>query len=149
MVRRPLGLDLGTKKCGWAVLDSKGERVASGVWSQGPRDLVLVLPSLIVATVHVYGVTDLAYEQVAFHQSVAAGHAWGEMRACVRQASALLGLTPCGVNTATIKKAATGNGAAKKPVVVQAAAERWGIHTRGEDEAEALWTALTYLETRE
>lgn len=142
------GIDLGTKKCGWAVINPKGDRVASGVWSQGPRELVLVLPSLIVAMVHVHGVTELAYEQVAFHQSVAAGHAWGAMRACVVQAGNLVGLTPVGVNTATIKKAATGDGRAKKPMVVEAAAVRWGIHTRDEDEAEALWTALTYLETR-
>lgn len=50
------------------------------------------------------------------------------------------GVEPRQVNIGTLKKLATGSGAAKKEAVMAAAAGRWGV-LLGADEADAAWCA--------
>ena len=139
---RVLGIDLGGKVSGWGAV-SGGQRIASGAWTFGPWRAGVVLPSLIVAKAVELRCDRLAFEAVPFHQSAAAAHEHGELRGCVYTAAALLGLpAPIEVITSVLKKVATGRGNAKKPMVVEAARERWGVIARLEDEAEGLWCAV-------
>lgn len=142
-----IGLDLATK-AGWAVLDASGKRIDSGVWDcsilkgegYGMRYLRLKLYLKALLREHLDPV-------VFYEQSVnQAGPASGKVQ------DGLLGVALCllesvgvsqyaPIHYATAKKHATGNGAASKGDMIEAAAVRWAYCPKDDNEADALWIA--------
>ncbi len=65
----------------------------------------------------------------------------GAWAAAVLGALHRLGTHPMEFNNSTVKKCATGNGAALKPAVTAAAVARWGVIVDDPDLADAAWVA--------
>lgn len=151
-----LGLDLGTQ-LGWAVLDSGGRRVASGIAVLRPRPHAgqrwrsarIVLAELLAR----HRPRLLAYEDVVRHQvagrpNFRAAQIYGAIQALTLLAAfehdpalPVVALAP-----AEVKQAATRDGSAKKGDMVAAACWRWGVEITYSDEADGLWTAWAALQ---
>ena len=141
-----VGIDPGTK-CGWAVLDARGERVASGTWDlsggrhEGGGMRYLRARRLLRELLADKRIAALAYEEVRRHAGTDAAHVYGGIVAQVSAECEDVGVAYSAVPVGTVKKQATGNGSASKEAMLAAARSRWGEDVVGEDEADALWIA--------
>lgn len=141
-----LGLDPGTA-CGWAVLDSKGKREASGVWNlrpsrhEGGGMRYVILRRKLADAIDGHRIKYVAYEEVRGHKGVDASHIYGGIIATLAALCEERRLPYKGVHTATVKKAATGSGRANKVDVMDAAVRRWDWPVQDDNEADALWVA--------
>lgn len=144
---RYLAFDLGTK-CGWAILDGRGKRQASGVLNLKPtphegKGMRVVrfqnaLPELLACKPRI-----VAFELVMRHAGPTAGHVYGALMGTLQAECERAGVPYVGIPVGTIKKHATGKGNAGKPKMMSSAVEQWGLGTWGknDDEADALWIA--------
>lgn len=149
-----IGIDPGTK-CGWAVLDEQGVRLASGTWDISPRRhegggmRFVRLDRYLSELLDTYDGWHrsgehralLAYEEVRRHLGTDAAQIYGGIVATVTRICEGQQLPYQGIPVATVKRRATGKGNASKGEVNDAAARRWGLVPVGEDEADALWIA--------
>jgi Holliday junction resolvasome RuvABC endonuclease subunit len=142
-----LGIDPALS-CGWALLDGE-RRVASGVWrlnetsrkeSDGVRFLRL-RRHLIAALEE--RVELVAYEEVRRHMGTSAAHLYGGCVATIASVCEEHGVPVTSVPVAHVKQQATGKGNADKAQMVAAARERFSIEPSTDDEADALFVALT------
>ena len=143
-----IGIDPGTA-CGWAILDSNGNRIASGTWDLRPRRhegggmrylRVRQYVEALLATPA--GVRALAYEEVRRHAGTDAAHVYGGIVAMIAAVCQERGVPYVGIPVGTIKRAATGKGNASKDEMMQAAGKRWPTAIGCDDnEADALWIA--------
>jgi Holliday junction resolvasome RuvABC endonuclease subunit len=153
-----LALDLGTK-CGWAVFDAQGIRLASGTWTlqsdrqrrfEGAGMKWLRLRGYLSSAVALTGLNlrthagpvplRIVIEEVRRHMGVDAAHAYGGALAVVSAWCEEHGVPYEAFPVGTIKKHATGKGNASKSQMVEAAQKRWpGVELSGDDEADALW----------
>jgi Holliday junction resolvasome RuvABC endonuclease subunit len=147
-----IGIDPGTK-CGWAVLDEDGSKVASGVFDLSSKrheggGMRYVRARTAFLELHMaYGGAIWAYEEVRRHRGTSAAHVYGGI---VSQLTALLeerGRPYTAIPVGTIKKTATGKGNASKQAMMNAAERKWGTGNanwstlESDDEADALWCA--------
>lgn len=149
-----IGIDPGTK-CGWAVLDSEGVRLASGVWDltarrhEGGGMRFVRLNSYLHQILGAHDLADvlLGYEEVRRHMGTDAAHVYGGIVATITRICEELAVPYRGIPVGTVKKLATGKGNASKEAMVEAAELRWSQGRRSvaapmaDDEADALWIA--------
>lgn len=146
-----LGVDPGTR-CGWALL-SGGRHVCSGTWDLGSRRhegggmRFLRLRAYLTETIDLVAVMDrridaVAYEEVRRHMGVDAAHVYGGIVATLTAICEDNKLPYRGIPVGTIKKLATGKGNASKPMMLDAAMTRFGIETKDDNLADALFVAL-------
>ena len=149
-----LALDLATKT-GWAVVGLDGRRHSSGAWNcksrrgahPGHRFLRWLEEFKTVMNKHGSAVSLVVYEDIKRHSSSAAKDVYGGIRGLMMLECHRRGVDVVGYAVGTVKKAATGNGRAKKPEVIAAMAERFGIELKDDNEADALAVAVTHVRT--
>lgn len=144
-MKQTLALDLGTKT-GWA--SRCGKRVESGTLDlaklakkQGTTRYGALWKAL-----HTFGLASgdtVAFEDVRRHLGTRAAHVYGGLKAIVETAACDIGCDIIPVPVGTIKKHATGNGAAKKDAMMNAARKR-GFEPQDDNEADAL-ALLSYV----
>lgn len=166
-----LGIDPGVQ-CGWAVLDMAGVRRGSGVWQlsnsagegAGMRFLRLRRYLDDVAVNCGNNIGAVGYEMVAQHVGTDAAHVYGGITATITAWAEELKIPYQGQPWGTVKKLATGSGAAAKYAMVCAANARWQTRIAikekltakdgkvttvysfpggGDNEADACWIAET------
>lgn len=146
MGKRFIGIDPGSK-CGWAVLDEEGRRVASGTWKlQGGRFdgagmRFVRLDSHVRELLSSGGEVVLGFEEVRRHMGTDAAHIYGGVVATVMRVCEELGVPYAGVPVGTVKRHGTGKGNAGKLEMVEAAEARWEVKVADDNEADALWIA--------
>lgn len=142
-----LGIDPGTK-CGWALLDGD-KRVASGVWDlasrrhEGGGMRYVRLRSYLAQICEANKIDAVAYEEVRRHMGVDAAHVYGGIVAHLASFCEQAKIPYRGIPVGTVKKVATGKGNAKKDAMVAAAEARFGVQVTNDNEADALFIALT------
>lgn len=136
-----LALDLGTTT-GWALFNPPGTTL-SGVWSLKPRRFdgggmryVRFRQSLdeLARTVKINLV---CYEEVRRHAATDAAHVYGGLMATLTAWCEEKLIPYEGVSVGSIKKSWTGNGAAKKELMIEEARKR-GYEPIDDNEADAL-----------
>ncbi|MGD9727902.1 MAG: hypothetical protein AB7L09_01305 [Nitrospira sp.] len=90
--------------------------------------------------------TIVAFEAVRRHLGVDAAHAYGGYLSHLTAFCDTSEIPYEGVGVGTIKKRATGNGAATKEMMVSAAQERIGVKPTDDNEADALWLLVLMVE---
>lgn len=146
-----IGLDPSTH-FGWAVLDSDGNRIDSGVWEikgdswegAGYRWLRLEKHLRIILKFHMAPDNKLVlgYEAVKHrHRSSDAARAYFGCIAVITKLCEELSVPYTGINISDIKTQATGKGNASKEEMVSAANKHWSIEVSDDNEADALWCA--------
>ena len=90
----------------------------------------------------------VGYEEVRAHKGVDAAHIYGGIVATIQTWCEENGGIPYkGVPVGTIKKFATGNGAASKASMMAAVEDRWGVeHLIDDNEADAIAGLICLLE---
>jgi Holliday junction resolvasome RuvABC endonuclease subunit len=139
---RVLGVDLGSRYVGWALLDGSG-RVSSGTWELGrhaglPRRLLRLYRALRQHR----DLTVVAYERVYHHRGTRAAQVYGATLGVLLLWAELGGVPVVDCTVQSVKRVATGDARADKASVVEAARARWSLAACGEDEADALFVAL-------
>jgi hypothetical protein len=148
-----LALDLGTNT-GWARrLDGK---VVSGTWSLPPKkkgaDCCVIDPRLILFRQRLRDNTDvdaLVYEDVKFVRSQAQAHLWAGFRAVLWLFAHDFSIPTFCCPVQTLKKFATGSGAADKDAMALAYYEKVGLNPRFaalDDNAIDAWHLLHWAE---
>ena len=147
-----LGFDVSLASTGWAALHYEdGDLAGHGIIATDPatpfvrrlrevrmgvRDVMRWYPGANVAMED-----GVSYRSGEVTRKLAC--AWGVAAEAIHTASGRDGrdpIEPFEVNIGTLKKLATGSGAAKKEAVMAAAAGRWG-ELLSADEADAAWCA--------
>lgn len=148
MTIRVLGIDPATR-CGWALLDSDGTRIASGTWDlsakrhEGGGMRFLRLDRYLVEVLDQHRPAVVAYEEVRRHVGVDAAHIYGGIIASISRLCEQRSIPYQGQPVGTVKKRATGKGNADKQAMIAAANARWSISVVDDNEADALWVAET------
>jgi Holliday junction resolvasome RuvABC endonuclease subunit len=127
---RILALDMATKT-GWAFWD--GRLVGSGVVNLGEENRERALYDLIRSNATVDFV--VVESPVSYKGRISHG---ARLDGAARLTCSLLGIGFMDVPNQVIKKHATGKGNAKKPDMIVAARERWGIEIIDDNHADAL-----------
>jgi len=152
---RVLGVDPGTRRLGWGVVDREGTRlihVASGVVTTKGKDLAdrLVQIDTALALVLAEHRPDVsAVENIFFSKNAQSaaklGHARGVVLLVLRRA----GLTVAEYPPATVKRAVVGRGRAEKHQVGLVITRLLSLTVAPqEDAADALAVAVTHLNTQ-
>lgn len=142
-----LGIDPGTS-CGWALLDLRGARVASGVWDLRPRRhegggmrylrVRRYLEDILAAPA---GVLCVGYEEVRRHAGTDAAHVYGGIVGMIAAVCEERRVPYTAIPVGTVKRHATGKGNAPKELMIAAALGRWQVAPEDDNEADALWIA--------
>lgn len=153
-----VGIDVGGN-CGWAVIRGV-RRVGSGVWDVSRPRNKSVHSGLryIELAKHVNALLQsledhspvVCIEKVVRHAGTDAAHSWGAIVGIVEMVCASRGVPVRWINVKSLKKFATGDGAATKVDMIREANKRWGTKMPEDeekgDEADALWIAEAYLQ---
>lgn len=134
-----LAIDPGTK-CGWAIARD-GELFESGTWDLSPSGKPAARWQKLIAQLNNLDASSLDsvyYELVRRHLGTRAAHVYGGFLAILEVFATAHSLPLTGIPVGTIKKHATGRGNAKKPEMIEAARERWGVEPVDDNEADAL-----------
>jgi crossover junction endodeoxyribonuclease RuvC len=148
---RVLGIDCGTERTGWGVIESDGRKhavVAHGVITLSPRDplatrLMLVgaaLRSLLVQ----HAPQSAAVEEVFFSQNVKTALKLAHVRGVVLAAIAEAGLELGEYSPLTVKSSVVGYGRAEKSQVQLMVRTLTGVTVESEDAADALAVAICH-----
>ena len=144
---RIVGIDPGTLS-GWAILED-GKRIASGVWQlktnrhEGGGMRYLRVRKYLEQLLDSYKIDALAYEEVRRHMGVDAAHIYGGIVGQITAICEDRGIPFQAIPVGTAKKTATRKGNASKDDMIRAANEKWGLSLTDDNEADALWMALT------
>jgi Holliday junction resolvasome RuvABC endonuclease subunit len=142
-----VGIDPGTA-CGWAVVEN-GKRIASGVWElktnrhEGGGMRYLRMRKYFERLLETIDIDAVAYEEVRRHMGVDAAHIYGGIVGQITAICEEQKIPFQGIPVGTAKKTATNRGNASKGDMIKAANERWGLTLTDDNEADALWMALT------
>jgi Holliday junction resolvasome RuvABC endonuclease subunit len=142
-----IGIDPGTK-CGWALLDAEGARLASGVWNlasrrhEGGGMRYVRARRCLGELLDSYPDSILGYEEIRRHVGTSAAHVYGGIVAVISSECEVREVPYSGRPVGSVKKHATGKGNANKELMIGAANRRWGPHmVQDDNEADALWIA--------
>lgn len=168
---RILGLDLGSR-IGWSIIecgesyretehgfldlvdgDTSSKRSQSvkkiaacyGTDARGYDPRPVKLFRVVQELIEKYQITDIAFEDVQFHNSTAQSHLWASLRGVMWAAA---GDRPIGwhaIPVGTIKKFATGRGDASKTMMMNALLGL-GLCITDDNEADAIWVGLCAAE---
>lgn len=83
-------------------------------------------------------IEQVVFEEVRRHIGTDAAHAYGGLMGMLTAWCEENGIPYEGVPVGTIKKFATGNGNAKKDMMIAAVKEKWGFNPKDDNEADAL-----------
>lgn len=146
-----IGIDPATK-CGWAVMNEKGELIASGTWNLAPRRHEssamrwVKFRKSFDELVQTYSPAAVAYEEVARHAGTNAAHVYGGLVAIMQAYMEEAKINFAGIPVGTVKKHATGKGNAKKEAMMAAFAEKFGRDAKDDNEADAAFIVDSYIE---
>jgi len=148
---RVLGVDPGTIRCGWGVVDFDGPRlvhVASGVIDAGRGDIaqrLLLVHHDLLAVISSHGPSLFSLERNFVARNVQSAFRLGEARGVAMAAAASAGLTVSEYTPMMIKKAVVGYGRAEKSQVQTAVQRLLSLESLPEtDAADALAAALCH-----
>lgn len=152
---RVLGIDPGTRKTGWGVVDKKGTRliaVASGIIQAGAKkplaDRLLKVQAGIIQVIAEYEPKAMALEDMFFAKFPNAAIKLGHARGVAMVAGAGAGLEVHEYPPALVKRTVAGKGNATKPQVARLVGAILGLRELpGEDATDALAVAITHLQT--
>ncbi|MBM4389654.1 MAG: crossover junction endodeoxyribonuclease RuvC [Deltaproteobacteria bacterium] len=146
---RVLGIDPGSRRTGWAIVDRQGSRfvvVASGVIQTDPGDPMPTrlreIHERLRGVIVEHAPTAAALEEIFAHKSAASALVLGQARGVAMLAVSSLPLQTYNANT--IKKTVTGSGTADKAQVGRMVAVLCGVDARVADEADAIAIAVTH-----
>jgi Holliday junction resolvasome RuvABC endonuclease subunit len=139
-----LALDLATTT-GWAFYD-KDSKLRSGSVSFKPSRFAgggwrfLQFERWLAGFISTYAPDEVVFEEVRRHLGVDAGHIYGGFVAILTKTCEDKMIPYRAIGVGTIKKHATGSGAAKKPAMIAAAEAKWPDQDISDDNvADALW----------
>jgi len=148
---RVLGVDPGTIRCGWGVVDLDGPRlihVASGVIDAGRGDIatrLLLVHQDLLAVISAHQPELFSLERNFVARNVQSAFRLGEARGVAMAAAAAAGLSVSEYTPMMIKKAVVGYGRAEKAQVQTAVQRLLGMETLPDsDAADALAAALCH-----
>jgi len=146
-----LGIDPGTHRTGWAIVEPDGPRfrnVHTGVISSKEETLdgrLLEIYRGVVEVIEKFKPTDMAVENIFFARFPQAALKLGHVRGVVMLAAAGMGLPVAEYPPALVKRAITGRGRADKSQVAKLLAALCGWRTLPPvDATDALAVALTH-----
>lgn len=152
---RVLGVDPGTIRLGWGVIDSRGSsfsHVGSGVIVAGRGDVerrLALVQSELSSIIANFEPEALSIERNFLARNVHSAFRLGEARGVVLALAGAAGLELGQYSPATIKKAVTGSGRAQKLQVQGCVVRLLKMdQTPPEDAADALAAALCHLLSR-
>lgn len=146
-----LGIDPGTRRCGYGVVARAGggfRRVASGVLVPGELPMAERLGAILAGLTRLIasaGVEAVAVETVYCGRSPRSALALGQARGVALAAAGQAGLPVFEYAPSEVKRAFTGSGRAEKAQMVRTARALFGIQARLADEADALAVAVCHL----
>jgi crossover junction endodeoxyribonuclease RuvC len=149
-----LGIDPGSRRCGYGVVARSGGRLArleSGVIVLGSGVMAERLAALLDALDAVLGrcrVDAVAVETAFCGLSPRSALALGQSRGIALAAAARAGLPVYEYAPAEVKRSFTGSGRAEKAQMVRTARVLFGLAARLPDEADALAIAVCHLARR-
>jgi len=148
---RVLGVDPGTIRCGWGVVDCDGSRlvhVASGVVDAGRGDVagrLLVVHRELLGVISSHAPASFSLERNFVARNVQSAFRLGEARGVAMAAAAAAGLVVNEYTPMMIKKAVVGYGRAEKSQVQAAVQRLLNLDSLPEtDAADALAAALCH-----
>ncbi|MFQ5477009.1 MAG: crossover junction endodeoxyribonuclease RuvC [Candidatus Binatia bacterium] len=148
---RVLGVDPGSIKTGWGVIECHGPRLtylASGTLDLGRKDPASRLAAVyagLAGVVREHCPTVLSLERNFLARNVQSAFRIGEARGVAMAVAAAAGMSTSEYTPATIKKAVVGYGRADKAQVQQAVLRLFDLERiPGEDEADALASAVCH-----
>lgn len=142
-----LAIDPGTH-CGWAVRSEAGD-VISGEWElkgsryDGGGMRYVILRKFLEQVIDSCHPSIVVYEEVRRHMGVDAAHVYGGIVAVIQAVCEERQMPYAGIPVGTVKKFATGSGAAKKDDMIAAANKKWNAAYTAKDnnEVDARWIA--------
>ena len=150
-----LGIDPGSRRCGYGVVAREGGRlrvVASGVVVPGDHPIAERLAVILDGLADVIARTrpgEVAVEQVFAGVSPRSALVLGQARGVALAASARAGLPVFEYQPSEVKLAFTGSGRASKEQMVRTARSLLGVEAELADEADALALAVCHLARRD
>jgi crossover junction endodeoxyribonuclease RuvC len=149
-----LGIDPGSRRCGYGVVVREGRRFAVIEWGLlAPGDLPVaerlgrILEGLEAVITRVKP-DEVSLEQVFSGRSARSALVLGQARGVALAAAARAGLPVFEYAPAEVKLAFTGNGRAAKDQMLRTARALLGVAARFSDEADALALAVCHLTRR-
>ncbi len=149
-----LGIDPGSRRCGYGVISRQGGRLTvleSGVLVPGPRPMAERLALLLIGLGDVIARTapdEVSIEQIFAGISPRSALALGQARGVALAVAAQAGLPVFEYQPSEVKLAFTGSGRAGKDQMVRTAAALFGVEARSSDEADAVALAVCHLARR-
>jgi crossover junction endodeoxyribonuclease RuvC len=149
-----LGIDPGSRRCGFGVVAREGGRlrvVESGVLAPGDHPVAERLASILDGLGEVIARTapaEVSVEQVFAGVSPRSALVLGQARGVALAVSARAGLPVFEYQPAEVKLAFTGSGRASKEQMVRTARALLGVEADLSDEADALALAVCHLARR-
>lgn len=149
---RVLGVDPGTRRLGWGVVERRGaaqHALAAGVVKLSERELLETrlekVHRALGEIVDTYGPSVLAVEDIFYAEFPAAAIKLGHVRGVVLLVGAQRGLEVASYPPALVKRTLAGRGAADKAQVARLVAASLGLAAPPpSDAADALAVALTH-----
>jgi crossover junction endodeoxyribonuclease RuvC len=151
---RVLGIDPGSRRCGYGVLSREGGRltvVESGVLIPGARPMAERLALLLVGLGDVIARTapdEVSIEQIFAGISPRSALALGQARGVALAVAAQAGLPVYEYQPSEVKLAFTGSGRAGKAQMMRTARALLGVDAELSDEADAVALAVCHLARR-
>jgi len=148
---RVLGIDCGTERTGWGVIESDGRRhavIAHGVISLSPRDALCHRLAAIGATLRLllaeHAPEAAAVEEVFYSQNVKTALKLAHVRGVVLAAIAEAGVVLGEYSPLSVKSSVVGYGRAEKSQVQLMVRTLTGKTIESEDAADALAVAICH-----
>ncbi len=149
---RVLGIDCGTERTGWGVIESDGRRhavLAHGVITLSPRDplekRLMMVGSAMRALLVQHAPESAAVEEVFFSQNVKTALKLAHVRGVVLAAIAEAGVELGEYSPLSVKSSVVGYGRAEKSQVQLMVRTLTGITVESEDAADALAVAICHV----
>jgi crossover junction endodeoxyribonuclease RuvC len=151
---RVLGIDPGSRRCGYGVVSREGGRltvVESGVLAPGTRPMAERLALLLDGLAAVIARTrpaEVSIEQIFAGISPRSALALGQARGVAMAVAAQAGLPVYEYQPSEVKLAFTGSGRAGKDQMMRTARSLLGVEAELSDEADAVALAVCHLARR-
>jgi crossover junction endodeoxyribonuclease RuvC len=148
---RVLGIDCGTERTGWGVIESDGRKhavLAHGVITLSPRDplekRLMIVGAAMRALLIQHAPESAAVEEVFFSQNVKTALKLAHVRGVVLAAIAEAGVALGEYSPLSVKSSVVGYGRAEKSQVQLMVRTLTGITVESEDAADALAVAMCH-----
>lgn len=150
--RRIIGIDPGTRYCGYGIIDGDGTYVASGridltAGNKPLHERLAELYTELTAIIKEYHPTEAAIEKIFFSHNVRAALGLGHARGAILVTASIAGLKIAEYTAVEVKKAVTGNGKAEKSQVSEMVKKLLSLNADlSPDSADALALCLCHTQ---